>query len=602
MKTNCILLLTTVLCLAILAPAGAGVLSVLEIRGIDNLGDAVVDLSQTVGQPVLKEEVTMSLHKVLGSPAGVGLVPNGTLRILWMDNDSPAGTGALVVPVPDDGSAYLTALEGAGWTIASETTDDLLHLTALGIQISPWGEIYIQKGEGSLLIAPSAADIRQAAAALPTLPAILPAEGVLAMQIYPAALVEAFEPEIREQMDQAFAAMQDDMGPSAAIGRLYMQGYMAVARQIQSVTKGVAVGDGHLSLHLNITPVADSLLARWFATIQTPAPAAGVVNLPGALLAYTAHLGDLHLLAPTYFRYMDRMLQTMPVTMPVGTLANYMDSLKIYWEESGGDFGIALLPPTRQAPLRMAEYLSFKNPTKLRGLTATMVSMANEMMKAAMDSTPEAPLRIELVQEESRDYREIPIDRITYRLQPGEALAQIWPAGRALELSIEQAWLPDAVLVGIGGPDITELLVDRALDGTTTPVAENAAWQAFFPRPEPVRVEGGQIAVFDGLRDYLGLLDTITGDGAAEFIPAGHGYLAGLSYRTQGSVMSRLRFSLADIGAVAKKVEEAQQRAAALHQSRMNAFQQELEAEGYDFQDLDEDLDEDDIDEPAIMD
>lgn len=589
MQSKFVLLLSALLCLIILAPAGAGVLGVLEIRGIDNLGDAVLDLTQAVGQPVPKEMVTMGLHSVLGTPAGVGLVPNGTLRILWLENGAPTGTGALVLAVPDDGSAYLAALEETAWTIESETVDGLVHLAAPDEQFSLWQEVYVLKGDGTLIVAETAADVRLAAEALPSLPSILPAEGVVAIQICPAALVNAFEPEIREQMDRAFAAIPDETEPSAAVGRLYMQGYLAAARQIQSVVKGIAVGNGNLSLHLNLTPVADSLLAQWIATIKTPAPATGVVNLPGALFVDTLHLGDMQLLAPTYFRYMNRVLQAMPATMPADALANYMEGIKTYWEQSGSDFGIALLPPTRQAPVRIAEYLTLKNPAALRELTASMVSVGNEMMKAAMGTIPEAPFQIELVQEESRDYREIPIDRLTYRLQPGETLATMWPAGRVLELSIEQAWLPDAVLVGIGGQDITDLLVDRALDGTAAPVAENDAWQSFFPHPEPAVVELAQIAVFDGLRNYLGLLDGLTDNTRAEFIPAGPGHLAQLAYRSKNGIMARLRFSLADLSAIVTKVEEAQERAAAARQTQMEALQRELEVEGYDFQELDDD-------------
>lgn len=598
MQSKFVLLLSALLCLIILAPAGAGVLGVLEIRGIDNLGDAVLDLTQAVGQPVPKEMVTMGLHSVLGTPAGVGLVPNGTLRTLWLDNGTSTGTGALVLAVPDDGSAYLAAMEETAWTIESETADGLVHLAAPDEQFSLWQEVYVQKGDGTLIVGETAADVRLAAEALPSLPSILPAEGVVAIQICPAALVNAFEPEIREQMDRAFAAIPDETEPSAAVGRLYMQGYLAAARQIQSVVKGIAVGNGNLSLHLNLTPVADSLLAQWIATIKTPAPATGVVNLPGALFVDTFHLGDLQLLAPTYFRYMNRVLQAMPATMPADALANYMEGIKTYWEQSGSDFGIALLPPTRQAPVRIAEYLSLKNPTALRELTASMVSVGNEMMKAATEATPETPFQLELVQEESRDYREIPIDRLTYRLQPGEALAKIWPAGRVLELSIEQAWLPDAMLLGIGGQDITDLLVDRALDGTAAPIAGNSAWKSFFPHPEPAVVELAQIAVFDGLRNYLGLLDGLTDNARAEFIPAGPGHLAHLAYRSKDGVMARLRFSLADLSAIVTKLEEAQERAAAARQTQMEALQRELEVEGFDFQELDDD-DTDDWDSPS---
>jgi len=142
--------------------------------------------------------------------------------------------------------------------------------------------------------------------------------------------------------------------------------------------------------------------------------------------------------------------------------------------------------------------------------------------------------------------------------------------------------------VGIGDSGITDQLVDRALDGTATPVSDLDAWKAFFPRPEPGLLEMAHASVFDGLREYLGLLDSVTGEEMAQAIPAGRGNLSWLSYRSPTGIRARMRFGLDDLGAIAQKAREAQQRAAAAQQAQMEQFQRELEEEGYDFQELDE--------------
>lgn len=588
MKSKFALMLSAGLCLAVLSPAGAGVMGVLEIRGMDNVAGAVLELSQAVGQPVPREVITMGVNGLLGSPAGVGLEPNGTIRALWMDNDTPAGALVLQLPVPDDGSAYLSALADSGWTVESETADGLIHLAAPAGQFSLWPEAFALKGERTLLAAQAASDVRAAAEAAAELPAILPVEGVAAVQVHPAALVEAYGDRLAAQMQEAFEAVPDEAGDAAAMGRLYIEGYLAVARQIQSVAEGIGVGDGQLRLHVDMTPVAGSRLARWIATIESPSPATGAVNLPGAIFSAAAHLGDLSLIREPYFRYMEQLMGIMGREMSADAMTDYMASLKAYWEQSGSDFGLAVLSPTREAPLRMAEYLSVRNPAALRGLNARMVGAANDLFQASMAAAPSQPVRFELVAGEPREYREIPIDRLIYRLTAGPELSEIWPEGRTLELVLEQAWLPDAVLVGIGGSDITDQLVDRALDGTATPVSDLDAWKAFFPRPDAGLLEMAHASVFDGLREYLGLLDAVTGDEGASFIPAGRGPLSWLSYRSPTGVRARMRFGLDDLGAIAQKAREAQQRAASAQQAQMEQFQRELEEEGYDFQELDE--------------
>jgi hypothetical protein len=593
MKSKLALMLSAGLCLAVLSPAGAGVMGVLEIRGMDNVAGAVLELSQAVGEPVPKEIITMGVNGLLGSPAGVGLEPNGTIRALWLDNDTPAGALALQLPVPDDGSAYLSALADSGWSSDSETADGLIHLAAPAGQFSLWPEAYALKGERTLLAAQTAGDVRAAAEAAAGLPAILPVEGVAAVQIHPAALVEAYGDRLAAQMEEAFDAVPDEAGDTAAMGRLYIKGYLAVARQIQSFAEGIGVGDGHLSLHVDMTPVAGSRLARWVATIESPSPATGVVNLPGAIFSAAAHLGDLSLIQDPYFRYMEQLLGLMSPQMSADAMTDYVESLKTYWEQSGSDFGLAVLTPTREAPLRMAEYLSVRNPVALRGLNARMVGAANDLIQASMAAAPSQPFTFELVAGEPREYREIPIDRLIYRLTAGPDMAEIWPEGRTLELVLEQAWLPDAVLVGIGDSGITDQLVDRALDGTATPVSDLDAWKAFFPRPEPGLLEMAHASVFDGLREYLGLLDSVTAAEMAQAIPAGRGNLSWLSYRSPAGIRARMRFGLDDLGAITRKVQEAQERGRAAAQAQMEQFQRELEEEGYDFQELDDAEDDD---------
>ncbi len=587
-KWNLLLLSAWIVCAGLPAAEAGEVLGVLEVRGIENLAGAVFDLSQATGQPVPKEIVVMGLNSALGSPAGVGLEPNGTLRALWMSGDSPQGSLALQLPVLEDGTEYLSALGQAGWTTEGETGDEILHFKAPAGQSSPWSDVYVLKGERSLLAAPTAEQARQAAAALADLAPILPAEGVVVLQLRPAALIAAYEPLIQGQMNQMFQMAPGQTEEAAAVGRLYVRGYLAVGKQIEEFVLGLGVADGNLNLHTRLAPVAGRTLAKWLASLETPSAAASVVNLPGALFVETAHLGNVQLLAEPYFSYVEELLKIIPQEIPAESFATYMNGVRTYWAQMAGDFGIALLPPTRQNPLRLAEYVALKDPSALRSLTVQMISVANEMMTSMTSLDPNQPLKIGLTQSEPREYRDIPIDRVVYRLEPGELLAGLWPAGRTLELTAELAWLDHGVLVGVGGEDITDLLVDRALDGTTAPVSSLPAWQTFYPTPEPGLIDLSHVALFDSLRQYIALLDSVTGDESANEIPPGPGSLSSLSYLAMDGVMTRVRFSLADIAAIAQKVEEARQKGAEAHRARMEAFELEMMEEGFIMDDMEE--------------
>jgi hypothetical protein len=587
-KWNSLLLSALIACASGWRAEAGDVLGVLEIRGIENLAGAVFDLSKAVGQPVPKEMVTMGINGALGSPAGLGLEPNGTLRALWMTGDSPEGSLAILLPVVEDGAEYLSALGESGWTTESETADGLLRFKAPAGQFSPFPEVYFLKSDRALIAARTAEEARQAGAALDTLSPILPAEGVVAFQIRPAALINVFEPQIQEQMDKVFESAPGQTEQTAAMGRLYVRGYLAAGKQVEEFVMGVGVADGNLNLHSRVAPVAGRSLAKWMATLGTPSAAASVVNLPGALFVETAHFGDPQILAGPYFRYVEELLKILPQEIPADSLAAYLDGAKAYWAQMQGDFGIALLPPTRQNPLRLAEYAALKNPSALRSLTTQMVSVANEMVKAAMAIDPNQPMAVDLAQLEPREYRDIPIDRLVYRLTPGEALEGIWPAGRTLELTAELAWLDHGVLVGVGGEDITEMLVDRSLDGIAAPVSDLSAWKGFYPTPEPKLADLTHVAAFDLLRAYIGLFDSVTGSESANEMPDGSGHVSSLSYLAMDGLMTRVRFSLADIAAIAKKGEEARQKGIAAHRAQMEAFELDMQEEGIAFDDMEE--------------
>ena len=591
MKNRIVSLMAALALCATLSPAKAGqILGVLEIRGIDNLASTVFDLSKAVGQPVPKEMVSLGIYGVLGSMPGMGIEPNGTLRALWLESDAEMGTVAILLPVENDGDAYLASLGQSGWTSLDDTGDGLLHFSAPAQTFIPWRDVYFLKSGSTLVAARSADDARSAGAALANLPPILPAEGVVVKQIRPAALIEAFYPQIAESMDKAFQAAPGDAEDAVAMGQLYLKGYLAVGRQVDEIVLGLGVADGNLNVHTRVAPVADSRLAKWMATLQAPSAAAAAVNLPGALFVETANLGDTSLIAQPYFRYMEEMIKLMPEEVAALSSDAYLDGVKKYWEQLAGDFGIALLPPTKDNPLRLAEFLALKDSSAVRGLATQMMGFANDMMKnvSALDSA--APVAFELVLGEPREYRGIPVDSVSYSIKPGDALQASWPFDGALNIQAEMAWAPNGVLVGVGGADITEMLVDRALDGAGSPVSDLPAWKAFYPAAEPHSVDLTHVAMFDAIRAYLGLVDEITGDETVQNVPDGPGHLSSLSYVAMDGLMSRVRFSLSDIAAIVAKTQEAQQKAMADRQAQMEAFEVDMsDDDSFDFDSIDED-------------
>ena len=555
-----------------LAAETSTVLGILEIRGLEKLATDAFELSKVAGQPMPREMVSMVLYGALGTMPGMGIQPNDKVRALWLDNGTDEGTLAILLPVENDGADYLASLGQSGWKNAEETPDGLLHFVAPPDSMA-WKEVYFLKRGSTLVAASSIADAQKADSVLASLPPILPVEGDVAVQIRPAALMELLSPKIQEQLDTALAANDDVPPESAEIGRLYANGYMAIAKQLDEFTLGLGIADGHLNLHSRTAPVAETLLARWFASLRTPSAAASAVNLPGALFVDTFHMGDASLLAPAYFHWMEAMMKLMPQEVGGEFMASYLNEAKGYWDQMGGDFAIALFPPTKENPLRLAEYVALKDSAILRSLTQTMVKNVNEMFASMFSGEENVPVQFELVTGEPHEYRGVSVDRITYRLTPTEDLKASWPEELPTELAVEMAWVPGGVLAMVGDSTLTDQLVDRVLDGTAAPVSSLPSWKAFFPTPEPGLLDLSHFALFDTIRSYVQLYGD---DEMAASIPDGPGNLDSHSYMAFGGIMSRIRFSLADIGAIVQKAQEAQQKA---KEAQMQMMQQ-MESDG----------------------
>lgn len=555
-------LLSSILLLgAGLVPAAAAeetpvVLGLLEIRGLDALAAAGFELSQAAGNPVPKEMISLGLYGALGTMPGLGLPPESTVRAVAFRSDRPRGGWALLLPVENEGAEYFASLAQNGWKNETETADGIQHFVAPPGVFVPVPDVYFLTRGATLVAAGSAEDVRRAEALRPSLPPILPAEGDVVVQIRPAALAEAFGPQIAERMSGAF---QDPELPAqaAAMGSLYAQAYLAAARQIQECTLGLGVADGKLNLHARVAPRPDTVFARWVATIRPPAAAANVVALPEALAVEILNLGDLQEVLPFYFRFSEKMLALMPYGADPAAFQPYLENEKSSYAQLAGDVGFALLPPTKEAPLRFVQYAALKDAAVVRGLLPELVRGANEMAAVLAQSGEELPFRIELALGEPREYREIAVDRLTYAFQLDGQMGAIWPAAIPTKFEIELAWVPGGLLATVGDPALTETLVDRALAGDAAPLTAWPAWQALYPEPDARLVDTVHVALFDVLRAYLKLADDADGGQRAQQAPSTAGNLEACSYVFDG-IMTRIRFSLADIAAAGEKIRAAQ--------------------------------------------
>jgi hypothetical protein len=597
-KWTTLLLALTVLCaswLPVMAEETPGVLGIVEIRGLDSLSASAAELALAVGSPLPKEMISLMLYGQLGTMPGMGLQAEGSVRAVLFQGETPAPEMALLLPANNEGADYLAGLAAAGWANEAETAEGIQHFIGPQENQMVWKEIYFLPRGNTLIAGQSADAVRLADAALPTLPPILPVEGDIAIQIRPALALEAYEALIQAGLEEGLKPKPNQPPESAAIAKLYMEGYLALGKQVDAMVLGIGVADGNLNLHQRVAPVADSVLARYLASIGTPSAAASVVNLPDALYAETAHAGDLNIIAPAYFGYMEEMLKLMPKAEGSDGpsdefLDSYMANAKKYWTQMNGDIGISLLPPTPEYPLRLVEYVGLKDATGLREMTRTMIDSVNEMMESVGEN-PDAPIEIEMSMGEPREYREVSIDTLTYGVIPGGQIAALWPEMLPKQLKAEIAWVPNGLLVSVGDPSQTEGLVDSVLDGSATPLTSRAAWKAVYPMPEKNLVDVTHLSIFEAIRSYMELVESYRENPSdhVAMVPAGPGNLESACYMALGGVMSRIRFSLADIAAIAEKVQEVQAAQAQTQADFMQQMQMEMDEmnEG-DFETIDE--------------
>ena len=206
------LLLSILILCAFLPPAPAAeeaslVLGLLEIRGLDSLANLGAELSAATGNPTPKEMFSMMLYSALGTTPDAGIPPDSTVRAVAFRAGTAPVAWAVLLPVADDGSAYLAGLARNGWKNGEETADGLLHFMPPA-GVSPLKDVYFLKRGETLVAAGSADDARRADAVRPSLPPILPAEGDVAVQIRPAALAAAYGPAFVEKMSSNFRGPQ----------------------------------------------------------------------------------------------------------------------------------------------------------------------------------------------------------------------------------------------------------------------------------------------------------------------------------------------------------------------------------------------------------
>lgn len=178
-----------------------------------------------------------------------------------------------------------------------------------------WDNVYFIRHGATLVAADNPGDARKGESLLNALPPILPVEGVLAIQVRPAALTDTYGPLVREQMD---VMVNDPDAPAQMepFAKEYFDAYLQVAAQVDEVVLGVGVANDKLNLHYRAAPIAGTTLARWMDTIRAPGAASAVVALPGALVVSAVNMGDFNMIAGPYLRFMEKALKSMPPEIP----------------------------------------------------------------------------------------------------------------------------------------------------------------------------------------------------------------------------------------------------------------------------------------------
>jgi len=574
-------LLVTILLVGI-CPTGAqsadAVLGILEVRGIDNLANAAATFTEAVGNPVPGEVISQFLLKGLLSETGAGINRLGNMRLIWLDNDDPnTGEWVVCLPVEDGGADYLKSLGEAGWANDDDGNDgDIQRFTAPDPAPVPWPEIFFAPAGSRFLASGAPGGLAPVEAILPNLPPILPAEGNLALQLRPAAIVDAYSPQIEGVMDTLLKAAGKNLAIAQAYKELTFRTYLAVACAVEEVTYGVGISSSTLNLHARIAPKAGTTLATWLTTLKAPSAKANVVNQPDALFADTMNLGDASLLAGPYYRYYSKVIDILADKLPAAKAQSYLAQSRAIFSLLGGNVSWAIYPPTRQNPFRLVEYIDVKDPVALRAIYSELIALENDVMQAMMSiqADEEMPFTLSLTPGESREVDGVPVDRLVYSLELDEDVAAILPKGIPTKFEIELAWLSDGIIVCFGESELTDQMIASARSGGGSAIQDLPSWKAAHPDPEAT-IGASHVALFDLLRAYVALADQAFGTAYAAEIPDGPGNMACHNYVQDGTLAGRVRIKLADISAAIQKIEEAQARAQQASQANWEKMMRE---------------------------
>ena len=572
MKKWMLSILALLLIPAILPAHAAQPRLILEVRGIENLANSVVEAAEAVGHPIPRELITMQLYSAIGLFSDQGLQPNGTFRAIWMDGDSHERI-ALMLPLEGDVSAFLQNLGQAGWETGEEAGNGAFTLTAPGGHLMPWEAISaLPFRNNKLIVAQNPSDARDAAAAFADAPAILPAEGVLALHLFPAYLLEQYAPLVDAMMEDALDDLSGDVAPVADMQKASVRFYMNLLRQVDSATLGLGVANGNVNFHTRVVPVAGTVLDQWTRSLQSPSSLLHAVNFSQALYVDAANMGDTSLIADLLIQYVDMFYTGFASAADVKPLKTAASRFPLFWAQFAGDAAVALLPPAEGYPVRAVQVASLNDAAVARGLVQeNLQELLQCLLSLAADE--EDAVAPDITLDSARTYRDVPIDSLTFSITPGEGAApQNWPFGK-MQFAVELAWINHALAVSIGDPSLTPALIDRVLDNSAAPLLSIPQWRKFYPHPDNDLLGMSHMDIFKLIRTYANYFARLTGEEVpADSIPEGPGYLSTLTYRDAGGLMGRSRFELSAVKEIVELAERSRAQAQAQQEALIQAM------------------------------
>ena len=336
---------------------------------------------------------------------------------------------------PSDRDAYFALYASESWSNEPDTPEGWQVFTPPSRAFTN----YVASVNDKLVASESPVTLQAALDLLPTLPALLPAEGDLVAQI-----------------DGDNIALLLGGGPTR----------QAIPRNVATFTAGLGLDGDTAALQTVVAPVPGSKLADFQAGCAPIPPATACVNLPGALAFYAeGPCPDLRDLFPDAFD-----------DDPVAT------ALERYSSHQPASF--AFFPPASPGCPRALAYTGINDPAALRAALLDLLSRRADAIAVATDAS----------------HRDVPVDTLSIadpialqdllatQFGPNPQYALIPYIQQALDPTLSLAWLPDALLVAFNDADSALLhpALDALLDGglSARQFEQSPAFQSAFPYPD----------------------------------------------------------------------------------------------------------------------